>query len=51
MQKPTIFWNGGRNGWASFLVGFGWMPNRKTKSWSLQFYLGFWVLNLQSKDR
>jgi len=52
-------WNGGRNGWASFMLGFGWMPGLGALAttaerragirrglWGLHIYLGLWVLTL-----
>ena len=58
-MRAKINWNGGRNGWASFLLGFGWMPglgaNATSKerragvcagNWAIHIYLGPWVLTL-----
>lgn len=63
-MKATIGWNGGRNGWASFIVGFGWMPGlgalatpRERRAgirrglWGLHVYLGLWVLTLRGVER
>lgn len=46
-------WNGGRNGWRSFLLGFGWMPRRpdawSDESWGLNVYLGPWLLTVRGR--
>lgn len=60
-MKTTIFWNGGRYGRASFLIGFSWVPQIGTSAdrperlaairqgrWMLHVYLGLWVLTLRS---
>jgi hypothetical protein len=49
MPSFSISWNGGRNGWASFLIGFGWMPS-KHDGWGLHIYLGLWVLTIQKSS-
>ena len=59
-MRASIRWNGGRNGWASFIVGFGWMPSMgalvtpqrrragiRRGLWGLHLYLGLWVITLQ----
>lgn len=50
IHKPQIAWNGGRNGWASFILGFGWMPNKRLRSWGMHIYLGLWVVTIRSKN-
>lgn len=59
-MKASINWNAGRNGWASFMLGFGWIPGlgalasaRERRAgirrgrWTLHVYLGLWVLTLR----
>lgn len=41
--RSRFVWNGGRNSWASFLLGFGWVPRSKKSGWCLHIYLGLWV--------
>jgi hypothetical protein len=45
--RVSVLWNGGHNGWASFIVGFGWMPSKL--DWTLHIYLGLWILTLRGK--
>lgn len=47
-HKVSIYWNGGRNGWASFMIGFGWMPS--FYGWGIHIYLGLWVLTIRQLD-
>lgn len=62
MPRVSASWNGGRNGWASFMVGFGWMPGGgafqtpqerrqrvRSGDWGLHVYLGLWVLTLRGR--
>ena len=64
--RPTasIHWNAGRNGWASFLLGFGWVPGLgalataserragiKQGHWLLHLYLGLWVLTIRGNPQ
>lgn len=61
-MKARASWNGGRNGWASFIVGFGWMPGGgalqsraerrqrvRSGDWGLHLYLGLWVVTIRGR--
>lgn len=63
VPTASVSWNGGRNGWASFMVGFGWMPGLgahatpaerrrgiRAGKWGLHVYLGLWVLTLRGRE-
>jgi len=51
-MKVRINWNGGRNGWHSFIVGAGVIPhhdhNHRRLDTTFHAYLGLWVLTIES---
>ncbi|MFC5930874.1 hypothetical protein D6T64_11845 [Cryobacterium melibiosiphilum] len=56
VSNVRISWNGGRNGWHSFLIGAAIIPHRdysagKRLDTTLHLYLGLWVLAATVKTK
>lgn len=48
--RSRIHWNGGRNGYSSFIIGASRSPGTKLFGWCVHIYLGRWVWTIDQKD-
>lgn len=56
-RRVGLAWNGGRNGWHSFLVGVAYSPAPPLRApyvlaaWRVTLYLGLWVARVDGRQK